>query len=184
MTSPVLVAYASRAGSTAGVAEAVGRSLTAHGLPVEVRHVSEVQDVTPYWAVVVGSAIRIDRWLPEAMDFIQRHRADLAQRPTAAFLVCMALGLASTPQQRAQAEKSADAYMQPVRALINPAREGMFGGALKVSAIKEAHWRLAFSVIVGLRVWREADYRNWEAIQGWADGLPAALGLTVPAVRA
>lgn len=184
MTSPVLVAYASRAGSTAGVAEAVGRSLTAHGLPVEVCHVSEVQDVTSYRAVVVGSAIRIDRWLPEAMDFIQRHRADLAQRPTAAFLVCMALGLASTPQQRAQAEKSADAYMQPVRALINPASEGMFGGALKVSAIKEPHWRLAFSVIVGLRVWREADYRNWEAIQGWADGLPAALGLTVSAVRA
>jgi menaquinone-dependent protoporphyrinogen oxidase len=184
VTKPVLVAYASRAGSTAGVAQAVGRSLTAHGLLVEVRHVTEVDDVTPYQAVVVGSAIRIDRWLPEAMDFIQRHRADLAQRPTAAFLVCMALGLASTPQQRAQAEKSADAYMQPIRTLINPASEGMFGGALKVSAIKEPYWRLAFGLIVGLRVWREADYRSWKAIQQWADGLPVALKLTASALQA
>ena len=91
MSNKILVTYASRAGSTAGVAQAIGNSLTEHNLEVDVCPMQDVHDLTPYRAVVAGSAIRYDRWLPEAVQFVERHQDDLSQKPFATFLVCLAL---------------------------------------------------------------------------------------------
>ncbi|MCC6168651.1 MAG: flavodoxin, partial [Caldilineaceae bacterium] len=74
MNDKILVAYASRAGSTAGVAEAIGKTLAEGGAQVDVRPMQEVKDLTPYTAVVAGSAIQGGQWLPEAIQFIQTHR--------------------------------------------------------------------------------------------------------------
>src|SRR5687768_12109848 len=68
----ILVTYASRGGSTAGVAEAIGRTLAERGLEVDVRPMDAVHDLAPYRAVVAGSAVRRERWLPEALRFMQR----------------------------------------------------------------------------------------------------------------
>ena len=70
MSRRTLVAYASRAGSTAEVAEAIGRTLAEDGAQVDVRLVKEVADLSPYRAVVAGSAIQGGKWLPEAMQFV------------------------------------------------------------------------------------------------------------------
>jgi menaquinone-dependent protoporphyrinogen oxidase len=71
MSNQILVAYASRAGSTAGVAEAIGQTLAESGAQVEVRPMQDVEDLAPYRAVVAGSAIQGGKWLPEAMQFMQ-----------------------------------------------------------------------------------------------------------------
>ncbi len=55
MSNKILVTYASRAGSTQGVAEAIGKSLADGGAAVDVRPMRDVQDLTPYRAVVAGS---------------------------------------------------------------------------------------------------------------------------------
>lgn len=86
MSNRILVTYASRAGSTVGVAEAIGQTLAESGAQVEVRPMQDVTDLTLYRAVVAGSAIQGKRWLPEAMQFVQVHRATLAQKPFAVFL--------------------------------------------------------------------------------------------------
>ena len=91
MSNKILVTYASRFGSKAGVAEAIGKTLADKGAQVEVLPMREVKDLVPYQAVVAGSAINRGQWLPEAMQFLQAHRAELAQKPFAAFLVCMTL---------------------------------------------------------------------------------------------
>ena len=57
MSDKILVTYASRLGSTAGVAEAIGKTLKDNGAQVEVQRMEDVTDVTPYAAVVAGSAI-------------------------------------------------------------------------------------------------------------------------------
>jgi menaquinone-dependent protoporphyrinogen IX oxidase len=44
-TLPILVAYASRAGSTHEIAEAVGRTLGEHGAAFKVRSVKDVTDL-------------------------------------------------------------------------------------------------------------------------------------------
>ena len=93
MSNKVLVTYASRTGTTAGVAEAIARILAEGGALVDVRPMTEVTDLTPYQAVVAGSAIQGKRWLPEAMQFMQTHQAALRRQPFAAFLVCMTLAM-------------------------------------------------------------------------------------------
>ena len=65
--SSILVTYASRTGTTAGVAEAIGQTLAESGMQVEVLPMREVRDLSPYRAVVAGSAIQGSYWLPEAM---------------------------------------------------------------------------------------------------------------------
>lgn len=55
MTSTVLVAYATRYGSTPEVADAVGDRLRAAGLEVEVRPVDGVRSLDGYTAAVIGA---------------------------------------------------------------------------------------------------------------------------------
>lgn len=100
MNDKILVAYASQAGSTAEVAEAIGQTLAESGAQVEVHRMKDVPDLTPYRAVVAGSAIHGAKWLPEAMQFMQKHRAALAHKPFVAFLVCITLGMSSADKYR------------------------------------------------------------------------------------
>jgi menaquinone-dependent protoporphyrinogen oxidase len=74
MSEKILVAYATRAGSTGEVAQAVAETLRQEGLDVDLRRAREVADVNPYRAVVLGAPIRAFRWMPEAMRFLRRHR--------------------------------------------------------------------------------------------------------------
>ena len=77
----VLVAYATRHGATAGIAERIAAALTAAGLSAEARPVQDVQDLEPYEAVVLGGAAYLFHWLKPAMTFARRHHRELADRP-------------------------------------------------------------------------------------------------------
>src|SRR5690349_16479148 len=101
MSNKILITYASRAGSTAGVAEAIGKTFAEQGIEVDVCPMQEVQDLSPYRAVVVGSAIRGCKWLPEAMQFVQSHQTELAQKPFAVFQVCITLAMPHAEKYRA-----------------------------------------------------------------------------------
>jgi menaquinone-dependent protoporphyrinogen oxidase len=167
MNDKILVTYASRAGATKGVAEVIGKTLAEGGLQVEVLPMEAVKDLAPYTAVVAGSAIRDKKWLPEAMQFIQTHRAELNQKPFAAFLVCMTLAM---PQAEKYRPFVAD-FMQPVRALVKPVSEGLFAGILDISKVESLKDRLMFKMSVKMGAWSEGDHRDWQAIQAWAEGL-------------
>lgn len=166
MPDRILVAYASRTGSTIGVAEAIGKTLAEAGAPIDVRAMSEVTDLTPYRAVVAGSAIQGSQWLPEALQFVQTQRGPLAQRPFAAFLVCMTLTLSNGKYREQVAE-----WMQPVRALVKPVSEGLFAGALDISKVPSYRARLGFRFSVLFRIWSEGDHRDWDAIRSWAENI-------------
>jgi menaquinone-dependent protoporphyrinogen oxidase len=164
MSDKILVTYATRAGSTAGVAEAIGQILAETGAQVKVRAMHDVIDLTAYRAVVAGSAIQGGRWLPEALQFIQTHQAALVQKPFAAFLVCMTLAMPGADKYR---QGVAD-WLAPVRALVQPVREGYFAGALDISKIPSFRDRLKFRLSVAFGVWSEGDHRDWNAIRAWA----------------
>ena len=167
MSHKILVTYASRLGSTAGVAEAIGKTLADNGAEVEVRRMEEVTDLTPYSAVVAGSAIRDKQWLPEAMQFMQKHQAVLRQKPFAAFLVCLTLAMKDGEKYRPQVAT----WLDPVRALVKPVSEGLFAGVLDIGQISSFSDRLKFRVSVLFGVWKEGDHRDWNAIRDWAAGL-------------
>ncbi|HET9138770.1 flavodoxin domain-containing protein [Actinophytocola sp.] len=77
----VLVAYASKMGSTKDIAEAIGEELQKRGLRAEVRNVREADSPDYYDAVVLGSAVYAGRWRPEATRWFKRHAAELARHP-------------------------------------------------------------------------------------------------------
>jgi menaquinone-dependent protoporphyrinogen oxidase len=138
MSNTILVTYASRAGSTAGVADAIGKTLAESGAQVDVRPMSDVIDLGRYDAVVAGSAIQAGKWLPEAMQFVRTHQAALAQKPFAAFLVCMTLAMPRADKYRAFVTD----WMKPLRVLVTPVSEGFFAGKLDISKIPSFRDRL------------------------------------------
>lgn len=172
MHKPVLITYATGTGFTVGVAEAIGQTLAELGVPVEVRRMHDVHDLTPYRAVVAGSAIQGNKWLPEAMEFVQTHRAALSERPFAAFLVCMALAMPGADKYR----QGVANWLEPVRALVRPVSVGLFGGGLAISRVRSPFDRLLFWLIVALGIWKEGDHRDWNAIRSWAAALKPLLG--------
>lgn len=160
----ILVAYASQAGSTSGVAEALGKQLTAGGVTVDVRQVKEVTDLSAYRAVVVGSAIHGGKWLPEAIKFVEANQRQLSQMPTAIFLVCLTLAKDSEEYRR-----QVPTWLEPARTLVRPVAEGVFAGALWFKNhpfITEGLGMRIFAATLGVG---EGDYRNWKAIRAWAD---------------
>jgi len=163
----ILVTYASRAGSTAGVADAIARTLAENGAEVDVAAMQRVKDITPYRAVVAGSAIQDRQWLPEAMQFLRTHQAALNQRPFAMFSVCMTLAMREGEKYRPQIME----WVAPVRALVPPVSEGLFAGTLDIGKIPSLSDRLKFRLSVVTGVWSEGDHRDWSAIREWAKGL-------------
>jgi menaquinone-dependent protoporphyrinogen oxidase len=166
MNGKILVAYASRTGSTVGVAEAIGKTLAEGGAQVDVMAMQDVTDITPYRAVVAGSAIQGGRWLPEALQFIETHRQALGERPFAAFLVCMTLAMS-----RGDYREHVKTFLEPVRAQVKPVSEGYFAGALDIGKIPSCFDRLKFRLSVLFGVWSQGDHRDWPAIRAWAEGL-------------
>jgi menaquinone-dependent protoporphyrinogen oxidase len=167
MSEKILVTYASRTGSTVGVAETIGKTLSTQGAQVDVLPMQQVIDLSSYTAVVAGSAIQAGKWLPEAMQFIQAHRTALAAKPFAAFLVCMTLAMKGSEKYRPFV---AD-MMQPVRSLVRPVGEGLFAGVLDLGKVPTFGDKVKFRLSVAMGVWTQGDHRDWTAIRSWAETL-------------
>lgn len=170
MSPKILVTYATRAGSTGGVARGIGAVLARNGFQVLVKPLQEISDISDYDAVVMGSAIQNQRWLPEALDFLQSHRAALRQKPFAAFLVCITMSM-KNPRYHSGVRE----WLQPVRALVPPMQEGYFAGMLKFDRLPLNFQTLLMRGVVLLRVWRQGDHRDWDAINAWAQSLAERL---------
>jgi menaquinone-dependent protoporphyrinogen oxidase len=172
MPDKILVTYATCTGSTVGVAEAICKTLTENGVQVDVLPMREVHDLSPYRAVVAGSAIQNKQWLPEAMQFMRDHQADLSKKPFAAFLVCMTLAMKNADGYRGFVSD----FLAPVRSLVKPVSEGLFPGVLDIKKVPSAADRFKFRLSVLFGVWKEGDHRDWNAVRTWAAGLPSLLG--------
>jgi len=165
MKDKILVAYASKCGATGEVADAIGQVLSANGTAVDVRLVENVPDPSLYRAVVVGSAIRMGKWLSEATKFVETHQEALSQTPTAYFTVCMTLQDDTEENRRTVA-----AYLDPVREILEPVDVGLFAGMMDYSKLSFLDRLIAKMVKTP-----EGDFRNWEAIRAWANDLRPVL---------
>ncbi len=164
----VLVAYATRCGSTAEVAEAIGEVLCEAGLAVDICPAKQVRDVSSYQAVVLGSAIRMGKPLSEATEFVRHHSHALAALPVAYFHLGTSMNR-DTPENR----EKASAALAPLREVVAPVSEGLFGGKVDPARL-ELGWRLALSFVKEGDM-APGDHRNWEAIRSWATELTPLL---------
>ncbi|ABK03026.1 flavodoxin-like protein [Arthrobacter sp. FB24] len=159
----VLIAYASAMGSTREIAQRVATRMAAGLGEVECRSVEEVESVAGYKAVVVGSAIHNQAWLPPAASFLARHAPELAKRPVWAFSVGMADALPKPFRKRGAALQQA--RLAGVLSRDIPLRGHRLFSGVYEAAQMPALLRLVFRLTGG----RFGDLRDWAAVDAWTD---------------
>ena len=160
----ILVAYASKHGSTQGIAERIAEQLRQLGKQAEARPVEAVEDPGSYEALVIGSAVYYGSWLKEATEWVHRNRAVLAKLPVWLF----SSGPLGTEVSDAEQQPKEMAEFQQA---IKPREQRIFFGALD-------HSKLSFAERVMVKAVRapEGDFRDWQAIEAWAASIAGALG--------
>jgi menaquinone-dependent protoporphyrinogen oxidase len=161
----ILVAYASRFGTTGGVAESIGQVFCEKGETVDIRHIKNIGDLSPYDAVIIGSAVRSSKWLPEAIQFVQDNRKSLSRIPVAYFLTCLAMA-----RQEPSAQNTARTYMDTVLKEvpeIKPVDTGVFGGVLDYQKMNFIMRAVMKSKMKDKGI-TAGDYRDWNRIRSWA----------------
>jgi len=160
----VLVTYASKHGSTQGIAERIAEKLRQLGKEAEAQPLDAVEDPGSYEALVIGSAIYYGSWMKEATEWVHRNQAVLAQRPVWLFSV----GPLGTEVKDAEQQPKEMAEFQQA---IRPREQRVFFGVLD-------HHRLSFAERMVVKAVRapEGDFRDWEAIEVWAESIARELG--------
>jgi menaquinone-dependent protoporphyrinogen oxidase len=190
-----LVAYATMAGSTAEVAQAIGEEIARTGAQVNVLPISQVKNLVGYDGVIVGAPM-IMGWHRTALRFLKKHRKSFQKIPLAIFMMAMSLtktddmGHESVPvildenlpkppalkenlnfRERYATLRN---YLRPILAATRPSRPasiGIFGGRLEYGRLK--WWAVLFAMLIVQA--QAGDRRNWPAIRSWAAGIPATL---------
>jgi menaquinone-dependent protoporphyrinogen oxidase len=172
----VLVAYASRHGSTAGIAERIAAHLTARGLEAEALPVSKVGDVAGYDAFVVGSALYMFRWLGEATKFVSRNSKVLSAYPTWLFGSGPTGPDEPNKQGKDPREVAGPRNLDALRAMTRAVDYRVFFGAFDPDAkpIGLAE-RFVASMPAAKAAMPGGDFRNWPEIDAWADQIAESL---------
>jgi menaquinone-dependent protoporphyrinogen oxidase len=160
-TKSILLAYATRYGSTQQVAETITAALREAGFEVDIQPMQDVKRLDHYDAIVLGAAIYNARWHPDAHQFLSEHQETLRQRPVAIFaLGPLSTGDAAMRRSRRQLDRELTKYPW-----LKPVAVEMFVGKLDPS-------KLGFFERLGST---PSDHRDWDAIRGWANALAAQL---------
>jgi menaquinone-dependent protoporphyrinogen oxidase len=160
----VLVAYASKHGSTQGIAERIAEKLRQLGKEAGARLVDAIEDAWSYEAFVIGSAVYYGLWLKEGTEWVHHNQAVLSERPVWLFSV----GPLGTLVKDAEQQPKEIAEFQQA---IGPQDQRIFFGALD-------HNKLSFAERMMVKAVRapEGDFRDWQAIEAWAASIAQDLG--------
>jgi menaquinone-dependent protoporphyrinogen oxidase len=154
MTPRVLVAYATKKGSTREVAEAIAAQLEARGVRTVLQPAHDHVDLSTFDGVVLGGALYTGRWHRDARRFLRRHRRILTTLPVAVYgmgpstIDAHAMGTSLGQLERALARTP---EVRPVAVVI-------FGGVIDPARLRFPFNRMPPS-----------DARDWDAIAAWAD---------------
>jgi menaquinone-dependent protoporphyrinogen oxidase len=167
MDNRILIAYATKYGATAEIAEKIGQVLRQAGLRADVLPTDRVGDVTPYKAVVLGSAVYVGQWQKEAATFLAANEKTLAERPV--WLFSSGPTGKGDPAQLMKGWRFPEA-LQPIADRIQARDIAFFHGVLDMKKLS-----LAEKLIVkGIKA-PVGDFRDWDAITSWAAAIANAL---------
>lgn len=170
----VVVAYASKHGSTRQIAERIAAVLRVEGVDADVLPADKAGDLDGYDAVILGSAVYMGRWRPEAWRFVRRHRAQLASVPLWLF--------SSGPVVKAGEEipqTPAPLRVHRTGERLEARGHVVFGGRVPDEPDSFVERSVAKNVAD-----KQRDSRDWDAIEAWARRIAAELAATTAAAPA
>lgn len=161
----VLVAYASKRGSTTEIAETVAATLRREGLEVCLEAAGDVESLEQFDAAVLGSAVYMKRWRGDARHFLKKHRKALRQMPFWVF----SSGPVGDPAKDDQAWMEPPKLAQKVEDLGGRGHV-VFGGCVPA----DPRGMMERAMVDGIPS-EYRDRRNWDEIRAWAKGVASDL---------
>ena len=159
----ILLAVATKHGATHGIADAIAEELAQVGIVATVRNLEAVHDLTGYDAAILGSAIYMGHWMPAAHRFIDEHEAELKAMPVWLFS-SGALGTDNPVPARPPVA------LDRMAERIGAREYRTFAGRLDNEDLS-----LGARIVTRAVHAPEGDFRDWDAIRGWARGLASSL---------
>lgn len=163
--SSVLVAYASKHGSTGEIAAAIAERLNARGLQASCVPADQVDDLAPYDAVIVGSAVYAGRWRAEARHFLRHFRRELAHRPFWMF--------SSGPVGDPAGDNPK--WLEPSGIVKRAEALGVRGHTVFGGSVPDDPHGMMLRAMAQNTPPEFRDRRDWDAIGDWAESVAAAL---------
>ena len=163
----VLVAFASKHGSTAEIASTIGEVLRSGGVETDVMHVPSANAPNGYNAVVLGSAVYAANWLSEAEHYLEKHETPLTERPV--WLFSSGPTGYGDPVDLMYGWSFPD-KLRPVADRIGPRDIALFHGHVDISKLSWGE-RLVVRSLQGA----PGDFRDWDMIRAWAANIVASL---------
>lgn len=167
MSKKILVAYASKYGSTTQIAKKIAEVLTQAGHNVDILSADQPKDISAYQAVILGSAVYYGRWHKSAVKFLKTNEAALTQLPVWFF--------SSGPVGEGDPVELLDGWQFPplqqaIADRIQPRGITVFHGALL-----EKNLNFILKWMLNNLKSPVGDFRDWDTITGWAESVAAAL---------
>ncbi|MBN1892216.1 MAG: flavodoxin domain-containing protein [Clostridiales bacterium] len=163
MDKKILVAYGSKKGSTAEIAEKIGDTLRRKGSSVDVMDAGTVHDLTPYEKIIIGSSVYMGLWHKNVTRFMKKNIESLEKLPVWIFIS------GSTGPGDPMEQLDGRLYLNSLRPVIEKihARDiTCFGGKMDPKMLSP------FEKWVMKRVEApEGDFRNWKDIENWAESI-------------
>jgi len=158
MAPRILVAYDTKNGSTADVAQAIAASLRAHGALVDVERAGAVRDLSGLDALVVGAPIYSGRWLSGAHRVLKRAGKLAPGRSIPIAIFALGPRVDEGPENWVRPREQFEHALSK-HASVSPVSTALFGGA---DPPKKSPRR---------------DIRDWNAIRAWAEEIAPLLGV-------
>ncbi len=166
MAEKVLIAYATRNGSTAEIAEAVGKELKSAGHSVEVKEIKTGTSVEGNTSIVIGAPMYAAKYI-EAKKFVDRFRENIVGLPVAMFAVGLA-AVSKDPRLIDETKNALQGSLDPIKKVSMFFFSGNLNGK-KISFITRKMVEHFGKVPAG-------DYRDWDAIAAWGKEVAGKVG--------
>lgn len=170
----ILVVYASKYGSTKGIAERIAGTLNQTGQQAVAVRASQAGSLDGYDAFVIGSAAYMFSWMKESVDFVRQNSSLLRGKPVWLFS-SGPIGTATVDAQgRDVRETTVPKEIAEFRSSIHPRDHHVFFGAFDHTKLTLTH-RLVYALPAMKDLLIDGDFRDWDEIAGWAKAIAAEL---------
>lgn len=166
MPKSILVAYATRYGSTQETAQAIAQILRELEFETDLAPMRQVRSLEKYDAVVIGAPLQMFKWHGDAHHFVEQYRRALTRLPVAVF----ALGSLHREEKEIQEARAQLDKELKKHAWFAPREIQIVVGRLDPT-------KLHFPMSLFAGKMPASNEMDWEAIRAWAKQLPEALEL-------